>query len=569
MTRYISLLLAADARGVAAVLVVTTVATFQLVAGGTLVGQDSATQFYPWYLYLGDQLRSFEIPGWNPFQFAGAPFAADPQSGWMYLPAMVIFTLLPVSMAAPVFLWVHLALAGLGTYALSRTLSMPVIGAVTAATAYQLSGPVYGRSVCCPAGMEVAVWTPWVLAGADVAIRSGNPRVRLGGWVLGGFALSQALAAWLGQGSYYLIMAMAAFIAWRTLISPSGSPSLKARFRNCLMHGAAITAIGMGIGAAGLLPRFDYVARSNLADGQYGGSSAWAAQISGVTQDSVINRLLTPTLYYPGTATLVLAVIGVLIARKRFAAPFFVTLGICAVVLSSPTPTPLHHLLFALLPRFEELHQHWPERVSLVAYIAPAILAGATVSILVDRATAVRRFLPWALAPVAILFGLHQFGAGITTAAILIAAGLVVLVIALMLWPLHTLQQAAPVILVAVIAADLLMGTPTLAAEAPYGGFHRVDLADYYDSTGAAGFLKGQSGQGPFRAFGYDPSVRAVQDGQTVLYRHEFDEPEMQALNVNNRAMVHGIYDVQGYNPVQVQRFVELMEALNGHGQYY
>ena len=37
--------------------------------------------------------------GQQRVQFGGAPFAADPQSGWTYLPAMVLFTALPVSAA--------------------------------------------------------------------------------------------------------------------------------------------------------------------------------------------------------------------------------------------------------------------------------------------------------------------------------------------------------------------------------------------------------------------------------------------------------------------------------------
>src|SRR3954454_15942032 len=52
---------------------------------------DISTFYMPWYAYMGEQLRHFHIPGWNPHNFSGAPFAGDPQSGWMYLPAMLIF----------------------------------------------------------------------------------------------------------------------------------------------------------------------------------------------------------------------------------------------------------------------------------------------------------------------------------------------------------------------------------------------------------------------------------------------------------------------------------------------
>ena len=60
-----------------------------------LTDSDRLTQYLPWYAYMGERLRAFQIPGWNPYQFSGTPFAGDPQSGWMYLPAMLSFALLP------------------------------------------------------------------------------------------------------------------------------------------------------------------------------------------------------------------------------------------------------------------------------------------------------------------------------------------------------------------------------------------------------------------------------------------------------------------------------------------
>src|SRR5215217_5915624 len=49
-----------------------------------ILGSDAATQYYPFYYFLGESLRSGSIPGWNPYQFSGTPFAADPLSGWAF-----------------------------------------------------------------------------------------------------------------------------------------------------------------------------------------------------------------------------------------------------------------------------------------------------------------------------------------------------------------------------------------------------------------------------------------------------------------------------------------------------
>ena len=559
----------ADLFGLLAILAVTTTASLYLLSGGTLVGQDAATQFYPWYGYLGQQLRAFEIPGWNPFQFAGAPFAADPQSGWTYVPAMVLFGLFPLHLAVPALLWLHLALAGYGTYLLARALRMPVAAAVVAATAYQLTGPVLGRSACCPAATEIAVWTPWVMAGAELAIRAGERRHRFGGWVLAGFALSQALATWLGQGSYYVLLALAGYIGYRTLITPPGRPGAIARVGAAAMHGLAIGLIGFGLAAASVLPRLDYVARSNLAGGEYAGQHAWAAKISGVRTDVIVDRLLTPTLYYPGTATMVLALAGLVLARGRFAAPYFGFLGLAAAMLALPEVTLVHRVLFAVLPRFEALHRHWPERTSLVAYLAPSLLAGATVAVLMEHVTRsqVRRVMVVVPALAAIV--LWIVGAGVPPVAIVAAAMTVALSLALLTAPAPVVRRAIAVVLVTVIAAELLIAARTNAAQAPYGGFHRVDIGEYFGSSGAAEYIAQQTEHTPARSFGYDPSMWTIEDGQTILYRNDFADPASQALNVNNRAMVYGLHDIQGYNPIQVRRYSELMTALNGRAQDY
>src|SRR5215475_3593848 len=55
---------------------------WRLLKDGIVIGMDTATGFYPWYSYLGEQLRAGHLPLWNPYQFAGTPFAADPESGW-------------------------------------------------------------------------------------------------------------------------------------------------------------------------------------------------------------------------------------------------------------------------------------------------------------------------------------------------------------------------------------------------------------------------------------------------------------------------------------------------------
>src|SRR5579859_506212 len=89
-----------DAALLAALAALTLIAQPHLLASETLISVDSATQFYPWYAFLGQNLMAGHIPGWNPATFSGTPFAANPLSGWTYLPAMLFFSVLPLAGAA-------------------------------------------------------------------------------------------------------------------------------------------------------------------------------------------------------------------------------------------------------------------------------------------------------------------------------------------------------------------------------------------------------------------------------------------------------------------------------------
>ena len=560
-----------EAVGAAGVVALTAVAAAHLLAGGLLVGQDSLTQFYPWYSYLGERLRAGEIPAWNPAQFGGAPFAGDPQSGWMYLPAMLAFALLPVHLAAPVFVVGHVALAAGATYALGRALGEGPLGALVAAAAYAYAGPVLGRAPCCPATYQVAAWTPVAILGFELAVRAGSWRARGAAWGLAGFAVSQVIAAWIGQGAYYALLALGAFALYRTVFAPprradGGAPRLPARARALVLHGGAVLLIGFGLAAAGILPRLEYNAESNLAGGRYQGSGAWAAAVSGMSADE-LDRALDPGLYYAGGAAVALGAVALLLARRSLAVPYAAVLGLGAAILVLPARTPLHSLLYEVLPRFEALHRHWPERVTMVAYLAPALLAGTTVGSLARWRRWPRRLLRAAAVPCLVALGLLALRPATLWPAVAAVLAALLLAAAALL-PARAARWAPPLLLL-LVAGDLFAMARALAADAPFGGFHRPDLAAYAEPTPAVSFLRQRTRDAPARYFGFDPGLGTVEHGRSTLYRSRFANPAAAALLVNNRATLFGLEDIQGYNPVQPLRFVEFLDALNGTAQEY
>ncbi len=550
----------ADVAAVAAVLLLTAIGAWGLVVGGTIVGMDAATQFYPWYSFLGESLRSFEIPGWNPHQFSGTPFAADPLSGWSYLPAMVFFALLPLPAAAKAYLVFHLLLAGLSVYALARALGISAAGALFSAVSYEFGSFLYAENTCCFAYASVMAWLPLALLGAEMAIRRPRPLDSAPWWGLSGLALSQTLASWLGQGSYYALLALGGYVAYRTLVSPPAHlRGARGRLLGAALHGGSVLLFGFGLAAAGLLPRLEYNALSNLAGGYLVEEGSGAVEIGGWEEEDW-GLLLEPGLWYAGGATVALALLAVPLARGRFGVPYFAGLSLSALVLSGQGPTPLHSALY-LLPRFDQLHPHSPERVIMLLYLGLALLAGAALSRLGETDGNRRSLL---LLPAALAVALMGSLTPVALAALVLAGVLLVAYDA----RLPSRRGPLLALLVAVVFVDLLSsGRAAISSQGDVEGWvgingitRKMDLADYYRPSGALRFLMSRE-EGPFRFFGF--GLRTP-EGRTISSPTRFAHPETQALGVGNRAMTVGLQSLQGYGAIHVARYDEYVAAMNG-----
>ncbi|MDP8948985.1 MAG: hypothetical protein M3N00_01920, partial [Actinomycetota bacterium] len=547
----------ADAAALLLILVLTAFSTRNLLLGGTIVGMDTVTQYYTWYSYLGESLRSAVLPGWNPRQFSGVPFAADPLSGWSYLPAMLLFTVLPLNVAAKVYMFLHLLLAGAFAYALARVLGMEAAGALLAAVAYEFSGYLFVRNACCSPYAMVYAWLPLAILGVELAIRSRRLLDRTLWWGLSGLAVSQILAAWLGQGSYYALLAIGAYVAYRTLLfPPEGARGLRSRLSGAVVHGGAVLLFGFGLAAAGLLPRLEYNVLSNLA----GGYPNLKMGLGWTIEDW--DRLLLPSgQLYAGAAVLALALAAPLLVRGdagRFAVPFFAALSLLALTLAGRGTTLVHSVLY-LLPSFAWLHPHAPPRAMLVFYLGTALLAGATLTLLGEKGRRSRALVSLPLLAALFLLTRSTLVPPVEVAERDLEAGLWeepapyllkigvqmdpgafwTLILAVALAAAYALLSARPsapraltaTLLVLVVFVDLYAaGMTTVENRADFSGGDRivkVDLAEYYEPTGATRFLQSE-GEEPSRYLGYGPQVS--EKGNPVPYNVRFTDPETRAL---------------------------------------
>ena len=219
---------------------------------------DVINQFMPWWSYLGDELRAGNIPGWNPYQLGGAPFVGDPQSGWMYLPSMIVFTATTLVTAMRVYVIVQLLVAGLTMYGFARLLALGPLPSLVAAYAFALGPFLQHTTYCCNVQGHIEAWLPLGLIGVELAYRSSRWSTRVLGWGLSGLAISQMIAGSVGQGSYDGLLVIGSYVGYRFLLGPlARDQKILERLRWAAVHGAAVLAVGIGLSAAALLPLID------------------------------------------------------------------------------------------------------------------------------------------------------------------------------------------------------------------------------------------------------------------------------------------------------------------------
>jgi hypothetical protein len=433
---------------------------------------------------------------------------------------MLAFTLFPLATAAVVYQLFHVLLATLAAYALARVLGLGLAGAALTAVAYGQSGLITGESACCFAFASVGAWLPVLLLGAARATRAHGWAGQTRGWSLAALALSQIVASWLGQGSFYALLVFGSFVAFQVVTQPlaADAPGQVSRWSRLYLTGwrlalhlAAPTLLGLGLAAAGLLPRIELNLLSSLA----GGYAAEDQQVGGWTVWEW-GQFVQPGYWYAGVTVVVLALAGLWLARRMRIVWYLVALGATILVFAQPT-TPLLRAIYGLLPGFASVHLHLPDRIVTVFMLVPAVLAGLALDAIVRQRPRGR-------------------------------------VIAL--------------VVIGLVLVDLRVARELMfAGYATAGSVHQldsVDLVAYYAPTPAARSLQErQRLEGPFRFLGYGP------DPAGLAYTQRFSDPGVVRLGVNNRAVTDRLLDVQGYDAVHLARFDAFLRAANGRGQNY
>ncbi len=533
----------------------------------------------PRLCFLGDNLAAGHVPLWNPFLQAGTPYAADPQSGWMYLPPMVLFTALPCTIAMRAFIVMQPLLAGLGLFWFLRKDGLARTAATVGGLSISLAMAGSAVGIAMPFSGALA-WTTIVLFGASGYVQAARWSRRLLWLGLAALAWGQVAGAHMSHGLFMCTLLVTVYLIaknWHDV-----------RWRRRTATQAAVS-IGLFLGfvvlanLAFLLPRLGLIPRSALAQG-YAALGPSGSATLGVGEEPLADGGIwaawpfalgsTPGAYLG--AAILLCVPAALRSTKR---ALLATLGVTAVITYAMTldlfvGAEWFRNLVLRIP-FGDIYIHNPSRLRHLFLILVPALGALGVQGLMEDPPPRKATIRWLAAGAILFLGLPVLLGAYPKRLAILAVGA-----ALIAWPLIALARgkrwariAVPVVLcVELLGAAVYANTytggsvelgleqrgPWLEAELtlPPGPLQYPDVdTGTYLERGTFADAIGATGE---RYLTWAPPAAFFIKG--YLFRQE---PSDWPALFNGRGMLFGVEDAMGYNPFQLSRYWRFVRATN------
>ena len=536
------------------------------VAFGGLVGGhvDPLSFFLPMNCFLGRSVAAGHVPAWNPHVMLGAPFAADPQSGWMSLLPMTLFSTLPCASALGWLIALLPVIGGVGMYGFLRSERLGRIAATAGGASIALAIAGSRLAMSLPFSGSLA-WTAVTLWGASRTMRAGSWPARLVWSLVTAIAWGQVLAAHLSHGTIVGTGALIAFVAGRTIHDLRGSRTTARRALGLLLVlGLALVAVNLAF----LLPRAATYPRTTLSLGyeqlQTFGTPRKYNDSKALDIGWIFKFATSPGLY-AGAATVLLS-FGALFSRRwRY---LFFSIGGFAVICYLLSLTDVFDVVSPLVSRApfaEQVFLHQPWRYSLGLVLALPILGAIGIQAWIEtQRPGVRLAIlaagaaVWLALPLAT--GVGQDRLLLALVAAVAFAGLLVVT---------RVRPAFGALLPMIVIADLVINgwVGRVHAEAALPERKELAVGNRLSSwllTGlpeidVAPYVVGR----PFQHV-----IRRSGDRFLTLARyHGTLDPSWDGSLGDQRAILHRIEDVNGYNPVQLLRYWRFVREVNASSQ--
>jgi hypothetical protein len=529
---------------------------------------------------MGASLVDGRIPLWNPFEMAGTPFAADAQSGWLYLPSMLTSAVFGCGDGLRAFIVLNPILAGLGLWWFLRKEGLCRIAATVGGLSLAMAAAASIIAISLPFAGFLA-WTPFALVGAS-GFFSSRGWMRFVWMALAALAWSQVATAHLSHGLGMCTALVVAYVVGRA-IHEVRAGTLPARTAVLLALGffAFLPLASLAV----LIPRFALLERSSLRAG-YGALEGTLARASalnrpipdhGIWSAWPLALASTPGAYL-GAATLLGISFAFRDRGRRFLVASFATVGVVGylVTLTLVVGAGWFRALVIRVP-FGDVLLHNPGRLRFLAFLVVPVLGAIGVQSLLERRPSAGEALRRLAVPIMLFLALPLVAGANAWRLVVFAIGLVAI-----LFVVRALIRGrpwAPVALAGVLALDLLAGA--LWSSAYRGGtvYYGLESAEHPVLV-----------HGPLRWPGVDldrylapgPIARTIaerDDGRYLAwvppaayfnkgYLFTQAEADWPALLLG-RAIPFGLHDALGYSPIQVPRYWSYLRATNRLPVFY
>jgi hypothetical protein len=570
--------------GPALIVVLTLFALRAFVLDPVLTNQhpDILAFITPRLAFLGRSLRAGHVPLWNPFDMTGTPYVADPQSGWLYAPAMGLFTLLSPGAAMRALIAFNPLLAGVGWYAFMRIEGVSRPAATVAGLSLSLAIAASVIAISLPFAGAIA-WTTVVLVAAAGYARASRLSRRLLWIALGSFAWGQVASAHMSHGLAICTLLAGAYLVAHAVADARGDD--RAGYRAAALVAGFLVALPLA-NVAIFLPRLALVGRSSLQGG-YAALGEPLARAAGIAERPLMTNGVwsgwpfslgsTPGAYV-GALALLAVPLALRTRRHRAVLWSFGAIGAIGYVLTlnALVTAEWFRSLVLQLP-YGDVYLHNPGRLRYLAYLTVPALAGVGIQALVDRPLPRRMLLRWLGGAAAFWLLLPILLGASPIRFVLLAAGLVAGGVVLV-----AVRDRRPWALVAVplvLAAEL--GASAAYSQLYEGGTIRLGLESGDHANLLPGPLRAPdvdaeafSDPGPIARYLLDhPQDRYLTFAPPAAYyvkgylwtQGEHDWPALE----NERGTLFGIPDVLGYNPVQLPRYWSWIRSVNPLPVFY
>lgn len=523
---------------------------------------DVLSFWLPNHCFLGTNLAGGHLPAWNPHVMGGVPFAADPQSGWLYLPAMLLYAVLPCGSALAWFIVLQPLLAGLAIWWFLRTEGLSRTAATIGGLVLAMAMASSTIAISLPVAGSLA-WSALLLALAAQYARAETWSARLPWATAAALAWGQLATAHLSHGLIMGTGAVLLYLGGRTLSDIRGG---RRSVRETVAIWGLFLALLVPLNLGSLAPRLSYLSRSNLGLGYEGLQEA--GNRPGGIELRALNPKATGGLAWPlrfgtspgaylGATALGLSIVALGWRRHRDMAGSMAAFGIISYVL------PLPGLARALAPAvrhlpFGDVYLHAPARFRYGLLLVVPVLAAVGADAWKERGPLGRRL--WLLTVAAALWGLLPLLLGVDPSYLaLLAGGAAVGGVALvgarrrpalvsLLPPLLAVELSVGALAGQAADRELETGPPGREPlwDTPFGNLQQpdIDLASYLSAGPIGEALR--AGDGRYL------SIR--QEDSAAGYAGRWSEHDAGLID-SQRAIVLGLEDAQGYNPVQSRRY--------------